>query len=356
MEEIRIGLIGHGFMGHEHEKMLTETEGFRVVGIADMDPKQLEDVKEGLKRYTSNEELFRDPEVQVVLIAANNNQHHDLVLQAARAGKDIICEKPVAMSLEELDDMVRVTKECGVKFTVHHQRRLDRDFRTAKEIFDQGSLGEVYTIKSSLYGFNGNMHDWHVQISEGGGMLYDWGVHLLDQILWMMPGTKLTSVYADIRNVINFEVDDYFKILMRFDNHVTAEVELGTYFLTDKMHDKWFERHWFIGGNQGSAYLDGFAPEGKIVRTAGLLKNVGGERTMTAAGPTRSIGPPPEGKILTEPVPLADTTHKGFFENYRRAYFGEEEFLVQIPETRRVLALMDAVRESGRTGESVRFE
>lgn len=63
MEEIRIGLIGHGFMGHEHEKMLTETEGFRVVGIADMDPKQLEDVKEGLKRYTSNEELFRDPEV-----------------------------------------------------------------------------------------------------------------------------------------------------------------------------------------------------------------------------------------------------------------------------------------------------
>lgn len=233
MEEIRIGMIGHGFMGHEHEKMLTETEGFRVVGIADMDPKQLEDVKEGLKRYTSNEELFRDPEVQVVLIAANNNQHHDLVLQAARAGKDIICEKPVAMSLEELDDMVRVTKECGVKFTVHHQRRLDRDFRTAKEIFDQGSLGEVYTIKSSLYGFNGNMHDWHVQISEGGGMLYDWGVHLLDQILWMMPGAKLTSVYADIRNVINFEVDDYFKILMRFDNHVTAEVELGTYFLTD---------------------------------------------------------------------------------------------------------------------------
>ena len=53
--------------------------------------------------------------MQVVLIAANNNQHHDLVIQAARAGKDIICEKPVAMSLEELDDMVRVTEECGVK-------------------------------------------------------------------------------------------------------------------------------------------------------------------------------------------------------------------------------------------------
>lgn len=97
--------------------------------------------------------------------------------------------------------------------------------------------------------------------------------------------------------------------------------------ISSQMHDKWFERHWFIGGNQGSAYLDGFAPEGKIVRTAGLLKNVGGERTMTAAGPTRSIGPPPEGKILTEPVPLADTTHKGFLRITEGHTSGKKNFL-----------------------------
>ena len=95
-------------------------------------------------------------------------------------------------------------------------------------------------------------------------MLYDWGVHLLDQILWMMPGAKITSVYADIRNVINEEVDDYFKILLRFDNNVTAEVELGTYVLTDKEQDKWFERHWIMSGNKGTAYVDGFDPEGKL--------------------------------------------------------------------------------------------
>lgn len=100
MENIRIGIIGHGFMGHEHEKMLTQMDGIDLIGFSDIDPKQLEDVQEGLKRYASNEELINDPDVQVVLIAANNNQHHDLVIQAARAGKDIICEKPVAMSLE----------------------------------------------------------------------------------------------------------------------------------------------------------------------------------------------------------------------------------------------------------------
>jgi predicted dehydrogenase len=91
-KDIRIAIIGHGFMGHEHEKMLCDFPGIRLVGIADKDPKQLEDVKEGLKRYRSNEELFADPEVDVVIIAANNNQHRDLVIQAADAGKNIICE------------------------------------------------------------------------------------------------------------------------------------------------------------------------------------------------------------------------------------------------------------------------
>lgn len=143
---------------------------------------------------------------------------------------------------------------------------------------------------------------------------------------------------------------------MHFENGVMAEVELGTYYLSDKMHDKWFERHWYLGGDRGSAYVDGFDPEGKIVRTAGLLQNVSGQRTMTAAGPTRSFGPPPEGKILTEELPIAHTSHREFFENYVQAYYGREDFMVKIPEMRRLLRLLDAVRESGRTGKSVDFE
>lgn len=356
MDDIRIAIIGHGFMGHEHEKMLSKMQGIRLVGFSDTDASQLADVLPGLKRYASNEELLADTEVNVVLIAAPNKYHHDLVIQAARAGKDIICEKPVALSVTELDEMTKVCEECGVKFTVHHQRRFDPDFQTTKAVFDKKMLGDVYMVKNSLYGFNGNMHDWHVFKNEGGGMLYDWGVHLLDQVLFMMGGAKIKSVFADIRNVINAEVDDYFKILLRFDNNVTAEVELGTYVLADKMHDKWFERHWLMSGNKGTAYVDGFFPEGKIVRTSHLLQNVGGKRTMTAAGPTRSFGPPAEGTILTEPLPSVQTCHENYFENYIRAYHGKEAFLVKISETRRVLSLMEAARESALSMKSIDFE
>jgi predicted dehydrogenase len=350
---IGFGIVGHGFMGHEHEKMLISMEGIKVIGICDIAEIQLSDVKEGILRYRNAEDLFRNPDIQVVIIVVNNNQHKKLVMEAVKAGKDVICEKPVAMSVAELDEMTREVEKYGVKFTVHQQRRFDQDFRIVKEIYDRRMVGTPYVIKSSLYGYNGNMHDWHVFASEGGGMLYDWGVHLIDQMLWMIKG-KVTSVYADVRNVINKEVDDYFNIFLKFDNGIGAEIELGTYYLTDKDH--WFERHWFIGGDRGSAYIDGFEPTGKIVRTAHLLQNVSGQRTMTEAGPTRSFGPPNEGLLITEELPKVETSHEDYFRNYIRAYAGEEEFLVKIPETRRVLHLMEAIRESARDGKSIAFE
>ena len=77
------------------------------------------------------------------------------------------------------------------------------------------------------------MHDWHIYPEMGGGMLYDWGVHLIDQMLDMVK-SKIVSLYADVQNVINENVDDYFKIIMKFENGVTAEIELGTYYLTPK--------------------------------------------------------------------------------------------------------------------------
>lgn len=350
---IRFGIVGHGFMGHEHEKMLTQLEGVKVIGICDIREDRLEDVSEGIIRYSNIDDMLANQDIDVVLVAANNNQHKDIVCKAAKAGKDILCEKPVAMSVTELDEMIRVVNECGVKFTVHHQRRYDPDFRVTKKVYDQKSLGDIYTIKSSLYGFNGNMHDWHVFIEEGGGMLYDWGVHLLDQILWMVDG-KIKMVYADMRNIVNFEVDDYFKILLKFDNGITAEIELGTYFLSDKK--TWFERHWIMSGNKGTMYIDGFNPKGKVVRTTKILTNVPGKTTITAAGPTRSFGNPSPGVIVTEELPEVNTEHVDYFHNYIKAYNGEEEFLVKIPETRRVLSLMESVRQSAKTGRSVDFE
>lgn len=354
----RYAVIGYGFIGRRHVDTLRSFQESDCVAICDINAKRLEEAKTqypDIKMYDNAEALFADADIDGVIIATNNNQHKDLVIKAAKARKHIICEKPVALSVLELDEMTEEVEKAGVMFTVHQQRRFDKDFRTVKEIYDKGLIGEVYTIQSSLYGFNGNMHDWHIHKSEGGGMLYDWGVHLIDQMLFMV-GSKLKTVYADVRNVINKEVDDYFKIILRFENGVTGEIEIGTYFLSDK--ENWFERHWYMGGNKGSMYCDKFDPEGKIIRTTELLENVAGEqeKSTVSYGPTRSFGIPKPGLIITEEIPKVDTEQIDYFKNYFKAMRGEEEFLVKIKEVRRVLAVMEACWESARTKRSVDFE
>ena len=348
MEKMKLGIVGFGFMGHCDADMMATFDEIDLVAVADTNPEQLKDAPEGVETYGSIDEMLEKADINVVMVSTPNPSHPEMVKKAAAAKKHVICEKPAAMSVAEFDEMVAACKENGVIFTVHQQRRWDTDYRIMKEVYDKNMVGDMYVIKSQLYGFNGNMHDWHVYPEMGGGMLYDWGVHLIDQMLDMVK-SDIVSLYADVQNVINENVDDYFNIIMKFANGVTAEIELGTYYLTPK-------RGWFIGGNKGSAMIDGFAGEGKIVRTAHLLENVPGKITMTAAGPTRSFGPAAPGLLQEEALPEVNVSHRMYFEHFLKAFNGEEDVIVKPEQVRRVLCVMDAARESARTGKAIEFE
>ncbi|MBO0451562.1 Gfo/Idh/MocA family protein [Candidatus Enterococcus murrayae] len=352
-KQLNFGIIGFGFMGQTHAETIKGLDYAHLKAVCDTNESQFEYAPTGVKTYVSANDLLADETVDTVIIAVPNLLHLEMVVKAAKAKKDIICEKPLAMNSEEVKEMMAVTKEEKVRFTVHHQRRWDHDYRVAKEVYDQKLLGNVYTVKSSLYGFNGNMHDWHIYPELGGGMLYDWGVHLIDQILWMIPA-KLQTVYADVRNVINENVDDYFNIQLYFDNGVNAQIELGTYFLNSS--ENWFERHWFVGGDKGSAKIDGFNPKGEITRTSELLGNVPGKITMTHAGPTRSFGPAPEGRILTEELPKVEVSHRMFFDNYYAHTQGTEELTIQSDQILRLMQVVEAIRISAKYHQSIHFE
>lgn len=354
----KYAVIGYGFIGRRHVNTLKTFEQSDCIAVCDINPRRLAEVKElypDMSVYEKAEDLFAHEKLDGVIIAANNLAHKYLTILAAENGCNILCEKPAALTVAEFDEMMEAVNKAGVSFTVHQQRRFDKDFATVKTCYDKRLVGDIYTIQSSLYGFNGNMHDWHVYKAEGGGMLYDWGVHLIDQILYMVEG-KLKTVYADVRNVINKEVDDYFKIILRFENNVTAEIELGSYFLNDQ--PDWFERHWFVGGNKGSMNVNKFDPEGSIVRTTRLLENVDEEQDKSAKsyGPTRSFGIPAPGLIVSEPLPKVAVEQSDYFVNYFKALDGEEEMLVKPEEVRRVLSVMEACRKSAETKKSVDFE
>lgn len=350
MGTIKLGIVGFGFMGHCDADMMATFDPDEIVlsAVADTNPDQMKDAPKGVETYRSIDEMLEKADINTVMVSTPNPSHPEMVHKAAQAKKNVICEKPAAMSVPLFDQMVKDCRDNGVLFTVHQQRRWDKDYRIMKEVYDQKLVGDMYVIKSQLYGFNGNMHDWHIYPEMGGGMLYDWGVHLIDQILDMVH-SDIVSLYADVQNVINENVDDYFNIMMKFRNGITAEIELGTYYLTPK-------RAWFIGGNKGSAMIDGFNGEGKIVRTSHLLENVPGKITMTAAGPTRSFGPAEPGLLLEEPLPEVNVEQRDYFVHFIKAFNHEEEIIVKPEQVRRVLCVMDAVRESAKTGKAIELE
>ena len=348
---MKFGVIGHGFMGSRHVAIIDSFEECECIAACDTDPFRLKGLDKKIICYEDIDLFLENPSIDVVVIATPNKWHKEHALKAINAGKHVICEKPIALSVDELDEMKEAADRMNVTLTSHHQRRLDQDFQAIKEAYEREMLGNVYLIKSVLYGYNGYTHSWHVYKSEGGGMLYNWGVHLIDQILYMVS-SPLKTVYADIRNIINIEVDDYFKIILKFENMVTAEIELGTYMLSDK--EGWFPRHWYMFGNKGSMYIDGFIPEGRILRTTQLLAETLDEEGRYC-GPTRSFGIPEKGVVYTQAIPYVKTETREFYANYIRAIQGKEPFLVKLPELRYVLKVMDAAIKSSESMSSVAF-
>ena len=347
--KIKLGIIGYGGMGKWHAENAPRA-GVEIAAVCDIDEvKQKEAVDAGFKMYQTAEELLKDPEVNTVILTVPNYLHKEMCVKAAKAGKNVITEKPAALNVQELDEMEAACKEAGVFFTSHQNRRWDKDMLIVKKAYDEGMLGNIFTIESKLHSGNGYMHEWHLYKKYGGGMIYDWGVHLIDQILFMMPDAKIKSVYADIKNVLHEEVDDYFKIILKMDNGVTAHIELSTYILK-------YQPRWIAAGDKGTMVVNTFVCDGAIYRTGKMLEKLPPQITETEAGPTRQFAPVPPGGIVEEKLPEIETDWVDFYRNVDDVLNKKAESKIKISEVRRVLSVMEAAWKSSNTGEAVLFE
>jgi len=347
--KIKLGVIGFGGMGKWHAQNAPRA-GVEVTAVCDIKEERFSEAEEmGFKLYKSADELLTDSEVNTVILTVPNHLHKEMCLKAALAGKNVITEKPAAMAVAELDEMEAACKKAGVFFTAHQNRRWDRDMLIVKKAYDQGLLGNIFTIESKLHSGNGYMHEWHLYKKYGGGMIYDWGVHLIDQSLFMMPDAKIKSIFADIKSVLHEEVDDYFKIILKMDNGITFHIELSTYILE-------YQPRWLVAGDKETLIIKSFGCDGAIYRTGDMLEKLPPQITETVAGPTRQFAPVPPGGIVEEPLPEVETDWVDFYRNVHGVLNGEEESKIKIPEVCRVLSVMEAAWESSRTNKSIDFE
>ena len=339
--KIGVAIIGYGGMGAWHGRLLKTIDCVELIGTYDINPDRLVVARENeIHTFDSIDALLSDPKVDVVTVAIPNHLHEDVCIRVMEAGKNVICEKPVALNSVQLQNMIDASKRCGVLFTVHQNRRWDEDFRTVKNLWDNDTLGPIFRIESRVHGSRGIPGDWRNQKEFGGGMVLDWGVHLLDQIL-LMVNKPLESVYAQLSYVTNENCDDGFTAQLRFKNGPDVEVQVGTSNFTSLPR-------WYVLGENGTAVIDGFRTEGKIVMVSDW-ENRDAVPVVTAAGLTKTMAPRTDETIQKYPLPLVEADVREFYENVAAVIRCGEQPLITHQQVMRVMRLMEAIFESART-------
>ncbi|MBO5454318.1 MAG: Gfo/Idh/MocA family oxidoreductase [Clostridia bacterium] len=339
-------VIGYGGMGGWHVRHALESDVINLKGVWDINPERLEVAKEnGIYAYSSLEEVLNDKEVDLVTIATPNDVHIDLAIKALDAGKNVISEKPVTLNVKELETIIEAAKRNNKLFTVHQNRRWDTDFLAVKDLRDKNELGHIFEIESRVHGSRGIPGDWRKEVEHGGGMLYDWGIHLIDQILQIIP-EKLISVNCVFDNITNTEVDDGFKLRMVFENEMSAYVEVGTYNFINMPR-------FYVKAEKGTGMINDWQNDMDVVKVLQWHED-GVIPVKTAAGLTKTMAPRTEKttESYVKIKPKSDV--HDFYRNYCRAIEGKEKQLVNHEEMIRVMKVIEVCFESARTNQTIK--
>lgn len=223
MEEIRVGLIGFGFVSQTfHVPLLRGTDGFRIAAVASSRPDDVKALLPEVDVVREPRAMATHPDVDLVVIATPNETHAPLAEAVLRAGRHAVVEKPFTVTVAEARHLTGVARECGTMLSVFHNRRWDSDFLTVQRTLNDEVLGNIALFESRLDRFRPHVRDrWREKPGPGSGLLYDLGPHLIDQalLLFGIPDDVQTTL---ARQRSGAETDDYFHLVLRRGEQVVV--------------------------------------------------------------------------------------------------------------------------------------
>ena len=253
---VRVGVIGSQFIASIHAESLRRTPGAELCAVASPSPGNAERfaARHGIaQHFTDYRQMLARDDVDLVIIAAPNDLHCRLTLDAAAAGKHVIVEKPMALNLAEADAMIAACRGAGVKLMYAEELCFAPKYVRLKELLDSGALGKPVLLKQSeKHDGPHAAHFWDVERS-GGGVTMDMGCHAIEFFRWLLGRSKIASVYAQMSTSVHADKtqgDDNALVIVEFENGVTALAE-ESWTKLGGMDDR-AEVH----GSQGVAYAD----------------------------------------------------------------------------------------------------
>jgi myo-inositol 2-dehydrogenase/D-chiro-inositol 1-dehydrogenase len=232
MNRTKVAILGAGFISDIHlesyHRFIPEAE---VVAVYARNPGKAKAFAEKFhiaQWFSDVDELLANTDCELVDICVPNYLHAECCIKAANAGKHIIIEKPLAVTLEEADEMIATCKANNVKLMYAEELCFAPKYERARHLVKEGAVGEVYMLKQSEK-HSGPHTDWFYDINlAGGGVLMDMGCHALGWFRWMTNHAKVKSVYATMDTVFHkgrTKGEDNAVVIVEFENGVTCIAE-----------------------------------------------------------------------------------------------------------------------------------
>lgn len=200
---IKLALVGIGRAGwgmHTRE-LENKQDKYQYVAACDLLPERVEKMVEkyGCKGYSNIDELLSDSDAEIVCIATRSCDHYEHGIKVLKAGKDLLMEKPMGLTLKQAEDLFATAKAEGRKIYMRHNRRFEAVFNEVKNTIESGILGNVYEINISQGSFQ-HRDDWQTISEFGGGQLLNWGPHIIDHSLRLL-GSPLKNITGELKQV-----------------------------------------------------------------------------------------------------------------------------------------------------------
>jgi scyllo-inositol 2-dehydrogenase (NADP+) len=264
---INASIVGYGYAGRAfHAYLIGLAEGLNLYAIATRNPERQNAAAHAhpdAKIYGPIDDLLADDQVDLVVIATPHYTHHDLAIKAMDAGKHVVTDKIMCMNAREAEAMIAASQRNDVLLSVFHNRRWDWDYLTVKQAIADGLLGEPYLFQAAIMRYR-SPHGWRADKAKGGGILYDWPAHFVDQALQLVDA-DVRSVYCQIkqRDRWNTDIGNYAKLLINFANDVIYEIEISNLAAIEKPR-------WYVLGNLGALIKYGLDPQESALRAGNI--------------------------------------------------------------------------------------
>lgn len=331
--EITVGVIGYGGafnMGKQHLQQM-QAAGMTPLAVVEIDAARLAVANEdfpGIETYSTVDEMLEKSKVNLVTIITPHNTHAPLALKCLEAGRHVVCEKPLAITTEEVDAMIAAAKASDAMISAYHNRHWDgRILQAVKLVRDEKTIGDVVRIECHMGEFGQPGDWWRTSRTVSGGILYDWGVHLLEYSLQLIdsPLTEVSGVahegfWAPHTAWKDDANEDEAFVLARFESGQWITLSVSQ--LDAKPKEGWVE----ITGTNGTLVFDG----GK----SKLYQRI-------------------DGKQVTTQMSLPEDEGQKYYDNVRDHLVSGAELVISGEWARRPIHILDLARQSAKAGRAM---